>query len=218
MLKYVCVVSEPFAENTYLVYDDASSGCIVVDPGFDAAATYEALRELGREPSAILITHGHADHIVGIDPLLDEWPQLPLVIGAEEAPKLTDAELNLSAGFGFPIVTRPANVLVREGDWVEYAGLKFEVRLTPGHSSGHVVYVWHDGTPAVVIGGDVLFAGSVGRTDLPGGSFEQLRSAIHGQLFTLSDTTIVLPGHGPPTTTGEEKRSNPYVGLHARGL
>ena len=100
-----------------------------------------------------------------------------------------------------------------EGEVVEYAGFRLRVRNTPGHSSGHVVFVAEELSPIQVFGGDVLFSGSIGRTDFPDGSFEELKRSIHEKLFTLPDDTIVLPGHGPATTVGEEKRSNPFVGL-----
>src|SRR6187200_287972 len=93
--------------------------------------------------------------------------------------------------------------------------MDFEVREVPGHSSGHVVFIWNAGKPILVFGGDVLFAGSIGRTDFPDGSFEDLRDAIHKKLFTLPDDTIVYPGHGLETTIGREKRSNPFVGAPA---
>ena len=123
--------------------------------------------------------------------------------------------LNLSGAFGAYLVSPVADVLVGEGDVYSAAGLELEVREVPGHSSGHVVFIWRKGRPIVVFGGDVLFAGSVGRTDFPGGSFEQLASHIHAKLFTLPDDTQVLPGHGPVTTIGQEKRTNPYVGAPA---
>ncbi len=134
------------------------------------------------------------------------------MIGRRDAPKLTDPELNLSAGFGLELISPPADVLVDEGETYCAAGFDLEVREIPGHSIGHVVFIWRGQTPAVVFGGDVLFAGSIGRTDFPDGSFEQLAEGIHRHLFTLPDDTQVLPGHGPPTTTGREKRSNPFVG------
>ena len=95
------------------------------------------------------------------------------------------------------------------------AGLELEVLETPGHSPGHIVLIWNAQPPPLVFGGDVLFQGSIGRTDFPDGNFEDLASAIHNKLFTLPDETIVLPGHGPVTTIGEEKRTNPFVGAPA---
>ncbi len=127
-----------------------------------------------------------------------------------DEPKLTDAELNLSASFGVAVVSPPADTLLRDGDIYEAAGLQFEVRETPGHSIGHVVFIYR-GEPVHVFGGDVLFAGSVGRIDIPDGDFEALATGIRGKLYTLPDDTIVLPGHGPTTTIGREKRTNPFV-------
>jgi glyoxylase-like metal-dependent hydrolase (beta-lactamase superfamily II) len=105
--------------------------------------------------------------------------------------------------------------VVDEGDVVEAAGLVMDVLEIPGHSIGHVVYLVRETSPLVVIGGDVLFAGSIGRTDFPDGSFEQLQRGIHEKLFTLPDDTRILPGHGPLTTIGREKRTNPFVGAPA---
>ncbi len=103
---------------------------------------------------------------------------------------------------------------VREGDQLDLAGFKLDVLDTPGHSRGHIVFVWHS-QPTLVFGGDVLFEGSIGRTDFYDGDFETLRRSIHEKLFVLPDDTIVYPGHGMPTTIGVEKRSNPFVGLNA---
>jgi glyoxylase-like metal-dependent hydrolase (beta-lactamase superfamily II) len=140
------------------------------------------------------------------------WPKCPLVIGAGDAEKLTDPQKNLSARFGVPITSPPADQFVEEGDAIEFAGFTFQVREIPGHSSGHVVFICRELVPPVVFGGDVLFAGSVGRTDFPDGDFEQLAAGIREKLFVLPDETIVLSGHGPATTIGEEKRTNPFVG------
>ena len=111
------------------------------------------------------------------------------------------------------MVSPPADRTVREGDVLELAGMKLEVWETPGHSAGHVVFVAREAQPVRVFGGDVLFAGSIGRTDFPDGSWDQLRKSIHEKLFTLPDETVVYSGHGPATTIGEEKRTNPFVGL-----
>ncbi len=110
-----------------------------------------------------------------------------------------------------PVVSPPADQLVVEGDALDLAGVPLEVREIPGHSPGHVVFI-HRASPILVFGGDVLFRGSVGRTDFPGGNAEQLFEGIRGKLFTLPDDTVVYPGHGPVTTTGFEKNTNPFVG------
>ena len=209
------VVSMPFDENTYLLSLPGSSDCIVVDPGFDPQAILDTLAEHGLTPAAILLTHGHADHIAGNGTLKERWPECPIVIGHGDASKLTDPVGNLSAGYGFRLVSPPADQTVREGDRLEIAGITLAVRETPGHSVGHVVFIVEDQAPAIVIGGDVLFAGGIGRTDFPDGSFPDLKRSIHEKLFTLPDDTIVYPGHGPETTVGAEKRTNPFIGLGA---
>ncbi len=124
---------------------------------------------------------------------------------------LTDAKLNLSAAFGMPVISPPADQTLSEGDRYTAAGIELEVFEIPGHSPGHVVFIYKGMTPLQVFGGDVLFAGSIGRFDFPDGSFDILANTIRTQLYTLPDDTIVLSGHGPPTTVGEEKRTNPYV-------
>src|SRR5207302_10920312 len=121
---------------------------------------------------------------------------------------LTDADLNMSAPFGMPITSPPADRTVAEGDVLDVAGIRLEVLEIPGHSPGHVVFVYR-GTPLIVLGGDVLFRGSIGRYDLPGGSGPLLLSGIRSKLFALPADTVVYPGHGPVTTVGHEKRTNP---------
>jgi len=208
------IVSAIFEENAYLAYLEGRSDTLVVDPGLEPEKIVAALQERGLTPAAILCTHGHADHIAGNAALKERWPECPLVIGAGDADKLSDPVGNLSAGFDFHLLSPPADRTVSEGELLDYAGFKLEVRDTPGHSSGHVVFVANELRPIQVFGGDVLFAGSVGRTDFPDGSFAELKQAIHEKLFPLPDDTIILPGHGPPTTVGDEKRANPFVGLH----
>jgi glyoxylase-like metal-dependent hydrolase (beta-lactamase superfamily II) len=210
-LQIHTIVSLPFEENTYVVWRPDRSDALVIDPGLEPESIIEFLRERQLRPAAILNTHGHADHIGGNEALKAAYPDAPLVIGHAEAPLLTDADLNLSAPFGMPIVSPPADRLVREGEVLDLAGVRLEVLEVPGHSPGHVVFV-HRAAPAIVFGGDVLFRGSVGRTDFPGGSAARLFEGIRGKLFALPDDTVVYPGHGPVTTTGYEKRTNPFVG------
>jgi glyoxylase-like metal-dependent hydrolase (beta-lactamase superfamily II) len=205
------IVSMPFEENTYLVWRHERRDALVIDPGLEPELILELLRDQELTVTAILNTHGHADHIGGNHALKQAFPDAPLVIGYQERELLTDAMANLSAAFGLPVVSPPADRLVREGDRVEAAGITLEVLEVPGHSPGHVIFVFR-GTPCVVFGGDVLFRGSVGRTDFPGGSSELLFRGIREKLFTLPADTIVYPGHGPATTVGHEQRTNPFVG------
>ena len=205
------IVSPPFDENTYIAWLEGRHDCLIVDPGLLPDEIIELVEEQGLVPAAILNTHGHSDHIAGNAAMKRRWPDCPLVIGAGDAPKLTDPELNLSAPFGYKLISPVADALVREGETYSAAGLDLAVHEVPGHSIGHVVFVWKGASPTIVFGGDVLFAGSVGRTDFPDGDFEQLAAGIRKHLYSLPDDTVVLPGHGPITTVGREKKSNPFV-------
>lgn len=205
------IVSMPFDENTYIVWLKGRTDALIVDPGLEPLLILEFLEEQGLRPAAILNTHGHADHIGGNEALKEAFPEAPIVIGTNDAPLLTDADLNLSAPFGMPVTSPPADQLVREGDVLDVGGLRLEVLDIPGHSPGHVVFVYRS-RPCHVFGGDVLFRGSIGRTDLPGGSHELLLAGIRSKLFALPDETVVYPGHGPVTTVGHERRTNPFVG------
>jgi glyoxylase-like metal-dependent hydrolase (beta-lactamase superfamily II) len=185
-----------------------------VDPGFDTDAILEVVNRENLTLAAILNTHGHADHIAGNAAIKAAFPDAPLVIGRGEAHLLTDPRANLSGFFGMALKSPEANRLVDDGERLELAGFAFEVREIPGHSPGSVVFVCEQMDPPFVLGGDVLFAGSVGRTDL-GGNGPQLLAGIRSKLFNLPDHTAVYPGHGPPTTIGHEKLHNPFVGQSA---
>jgi hydroxyacylglutathione hydrolase len=209
------VVSMPFDENTYIVNLIGQNDCIIFDPGFEPEAIVDYLEQNSLAPAAIVCTHGHSDHIAGNAEMKRRWPECPLVIGAGDAAKLTNPELNLSAPFGFPMTSPPADRTLSEGEQFQAAGLEFDVFEAPGHSVGHIVLLCKQVQPWRLFGGDVLFAGSIGRTDFPDGSFDDLRDAIHRKLFTLPDDTIVYPGHGFETTIEREKRTNPFVGAPA---
>lgn len=210
-LNVETIESMPFAQNSYVAHLGNRHDCVVVDPGLQPDLILDVLKQGGLQPVAILITHGHCDHIAGIPFLKEHWPACPVVVGRGDAPMLTDPKLNLSAQYGLPYATGPADVLLDDGQTYAAAGLELETRTIPGHSAGHVVFVVRGVEPPVVFGGDVLFNGSIGRTDFPGGSFQRLADGIRTKLYTLPDDALVYPGHGPPTTVGREKRSNPFV-------
>jgi len=214
--KVEWIESAPFAQVAYLIWREGSSEALVIDPGFDTRTILERLDQYGLRLAAILNTHGHLDHIAGNRAMKEAFPEAPLLIGRNEAALLRDPEANMSGSFGQPLTSPDAERLVADGEHIELAGFAFEVREIPGHSPGSVVFSFDQYDPPFVFGGDVLFAGSVGRTD-HGGNFEQLARGIRTKLFTLPDATVIFPGHGPATTIGVEKRSNPFVG-EAAGL
>jgi glyoxylase-like metal-dependent hydrolase (beta-lactamase superfamily II) len=210
-LEIRTVVSQPFDENTYVVWLPGRTDALVIDPGLEPELILDLLRDEGLRAAAILNTHGHADHIGGNAALKEAFPEAPLVIGANETALLADPEANLSAPFGMPITSPPAEQTVREGDVVETAGIRLEVLDVPGHSPGHVVFVVRT-RPVTVFGGDVLFRGSIGRYHFPGSDGRLLLEGIRGKVFALPGDSVVYPGHGPVTTVGHEKRTNPFVG------
>ena len=220
-----CIVSVPFEENSFIVRKKSEKDCFIVDPGLEPERIIEFMEQNELNPTAFLITHGHSDHIGGNEALKRRWPRCPLVIGQGDAAKLTDPKLNLSAAFGASLVSPPADITLEDGQIFETAGFELAVLEIPGHSPGHVVYHWAGcdsqrgfdsqtgQDPQIVFVGDVIFNGSVGRTDFPDGNFQDLADGIHQKLFTLPDNTILLPGHGPSTTVEREKTTNPFVGL-----
>lgn len=210
-LRIEPIVSLPFAEVSYVVHKPGEIDCLVVDPGFDPNRLLQMIRSDGLQVTAILNTHGHVDHIAGNAALKAAFPAAPLIIGARDARMLTDPFLNLSVMGGIEITSPVADLLVHDGQTIAVLGLSLLVREIPGHSPGHVVYIWLDGTPPVTFGGDVLFAGGIGRFDLPGGDRELLVQGIRQKLYSLPGETIIYPGHGPPTSVAAEMASNPYT-------
>ena len=215
-LQLATIVSSPFEQNSYVVRLSDRTDCVVIDPGLEPEKIIHYLDKHGLTPAAILVTHGHSDHIGGNGAIKKRWPSCPLAIGIGDAPKLTDPWLNLSASFGTPLVSPGADVTLKDGDTYDAAGFEWQVRSIPGHTTGHVVFLWEGQEPPVVFVGDVIFAGSIGRTDFPDGNNRQLVLGIRSKLFTLPDETILLSGHGQPTTVGAEKQSNPFAGLGVR--
>ncbi len=204
-------LSYSFGENAYIAYIDKSKDCIVVDPGIDTDQLLGRLFEKDLTPTAILVTHGHYDHIGGIPALREKWPGCPIMTSAREAEKLVNPRLNLSADFGVPHIVSPADRLLEPGEEFEVAGIAIKVLQIPGHSCGHLAFLLRDTEPLEVFVGDTIFLGSIGRGDFPDGDSNQLIEELRSQILTLPDDTILYPGHGPKTTVGREKRSNPFL-------
>ena len=200
----------PFRENTYVVSDDTGQ-CLVIDPGCQEAEEREVLldhfNENGLTPVKIVNTHCHIDHILGVAFLHDQF-KLPFLIHPEEKPLLT-ASVTQGEFFGLEVQTPPEPTgYLNEGDQVAFGNSLFEVIHIPGHSPGGIVLLNME--QQCLFSGDVLFQGSIGRTDLPGGDFDSLVNNIRQKLLILDQGIRVYPGHGPDTTIGMEKQSNPF--------
>jgi hydroxyacylglutathione hydrolase len=196
----------PFFVNCYIVGDPESKQGFIIDPGFDAERIIEMTERHSLAIDSIIITHGHADHIVAIDELKKHF-KARVFIGEKDAIMLTDSEANLSTMSGESFTGSPADGLLREGDIVKAGRYEFKVLDTPGHSPGSISLYGH----GVVFTGDALFLGSIGRTDFPGSDHETLLEAIHTKLLVLPEDTIVYAGHGPDTTIGQERDYNPFL-------
>lgn len=202
-----CLVLGMIGVNCYVVSDGDTKQCVVIDPGGEPETVIGWIRQAGLAPVAVLNTHGHSDHIGANDAVRDAF-KVPLYMHAADVPMLSDPRLNLSMYIGTPVTSREPEHLVREGDAIEFGRSRLTVLETPGHSPGGVSYLG-DGA---VFSGDALFAGSIGRTDFPGSDTRALLESIARKLLTLPDSTLVWSGHGPVTSVGREKMSNPFVG------
>lgn len=196
----------PLQANCYILHDPEQESALIIDPGDEPEAILEALR--GARVQRILLTHAHFDHIGALERVRAETGA-PVFIHEAESRWLMDPWLNGSAAFGLgqPVICQPADGYLVHGDVLDFAGRRFTVAHTPGHSPGSVSFI----ADRLVISGDVLFRSSIGRTDLPEGSLPQLLDSIARHLLSLPDDTVVLPGHGPATTVGLERRTNPFL-------
>ncbi|HEV8509287.1 MAG TPA: MBL fold metallo-hydrolase [Gemmatimonadales bacterium] len=206
-MKIVQIPNGVFAENCYLIVDDEAGECAIVDPGEEAGLILHKVKESGTKPVAIWLTHAHLDHVLGVPRIAAETGSPVWLHPADRA--LYDAVPEQAAWFGLaaPGHLPAPDREMAHSERLHVGGLSFEIRHAPGHSPGSVCLVG----PGVVLSGDVLFAGSIGRTDLPGGDFETLIASIERELLLLSDDTIVYSGHGPETTIGRERRTNPFL-------
>ena len=208
-MNIVQIPNGVFGENCYLIVDEQAGGgaCAIVDPGEDAGLILHKVAETGATPVGIWLTHAHLDHVLGVARVSAETGA-PVWLHPADRP-LYDAVPEQAAWFGLaapPGLPAPDRDMVH-GAELAVGELRFAVRHAPGHSPGSVCLIG----PGIVFSGDVLFAGSVGRTDLPGGDFETLIGSIERELLPLPDDTILYSGHGPESTIGRERRTNPFL-------
>jgi hydroxyacylglutathione hydrolase len=205
-LEIIPIPNGGFAENCYLVFDPDHPDTVLVDPGDETDRFLAEARAHHRTITAIWLTHAHVDHITGVAPI-HQATGAPISLHRADLP-LYQRLPEQARWLGIPASTPPPpDHFLEDREILRIGGVSVEVRHAPGHTPGHVCFVG----PGVVLAGDVLFAQSIGRTDLPGGDHQALLASIHRELLTLPDETIVYPGHGPPTTVGTERRSNPFL-------
>jgi len=214
-VKVAIIPVTPFQQNCSLLVDEQTNKAALVDPGGDLERILEALRSSGAELEKILLTHGHLDHC-GATAELRRITGVP-VEGPQREDRFWIEQLPAqSQRFGFaPMEIFEPDRWLEQGDRVRFGGVTLEVRWCPGHTPGHVVFFAPEERLALV--GDVLFAGSIGRTDFPRGDHAALIRSIRENLFPLGDDVAFIPGHGPVSTFGEERASNPYVSDAAVG-
>lgn len=201
--------------NCYIVYNCETKEAVIVDPGDNGPYITNRCRELGVLPGAVLLTHGHFDHILAV-PDLKRTFHIPVYALAEEDGMLADTGLNLSGTCESEPTSFHADELLRDGQEFELLGLTWRAVATPGHTSGSVCYYIPE--EGVLLAGDTLFADSYGRTDLPTGSSAQIVESITQKLFALPEDTMVYPGHGDPTSIAHEKQYNPVAFYRRHGI
>jgi glyoxylase-like metal-dependent hydrolase (beta-lactamase superfamily II) len=201
------IVVNPLATNCHILYDLKTKDAVVFDPGGDADEIYLEIGRLNLIARLILLTHAHVDHVAGAREL-KELIKCPIGMHPAEKFLLKTAPIQAPL-FGMPIFRTPEiDFYIEDGQEIEAGSIRLKALHIPGHSPGSLCFY----CPPVLISGDVLFQGSIGRTDLPGGDYESLINGVKEKIFTLPDDTIVYPGHGPSTTVRDEKLYNPFFG------
>lgn len=212
MLTIETFTFNPYQENTYLIIDGSKNECIIVDPGMhtpqEQAYFKEYIQKKELKPTLLLNTHCHIDHVLGNNFVYENWELVPN-FHENEVPVLVSVE-NYAPQMGFRYETSPIpETFIQDNEIINFGGYVIEAILAPGHSPGHLCFYIPD--LKYIIGGDVLFRNSIGRSDLPGGDHQTLLKSITTRIYTLPDETEVFPGHGSTTTIGFEKETNPFV-------
>ena len=221
-MRIETVTVTPFQQNARIVFDEKTLRGSVIDPGGDVKLIMQRIQQLGLTIESVIATHAHIDHVGGVKRLLRVLQDVggasgPLVpFYAHSAEREMRASIQMQAAFyglspeDFENCPEPDGLL-EDGEFIEFAGESVEVLFTPGHSPAHVsLYVAGAKDAPVLFAGDAIFAGSIGRTDIPGGNHRQLMESIESKIFVLPDETVIMPGHGPNTTVGKEKRTKPF--------
>lgn len=204
------IIMGDYQTNCYCVRTNKDAAeCLIIDPGLEPEPLVQMLKENDRTPVDIVLTHGHVDHIGGVESIRRHWPKVRAAIHKDDASMLVNPAENLSLMAGCMVQTRPADVLLDSEKYYEAAGIEFQLFHTPGHSPGSICL--YAAQEHILFAGDTLFCGSVGRTDFPGGSHERLINSIQTKLLVLPEQTKVYTGHGPETTIGNEKKFNPFL-------
>lgn len=206
--------SAGFGQNAFLVRHPESRSVVAIDPGGEASTMADAAEADGLEVEAVLLTHAHVDHVEGVAEIVNRTGA-PVYLHPDGS-TLYAAAADQAALYGMQIeAPPPADEDLKAGETLELAGCRFQVRSAPGHAPGHVIFYVEEARTAFV--GDVVFQGSIGRSDLPGGSLETLMRSIREQVLTLPDDTVLYSGHGPATTVARERATNPFLVPHLRG-
>jgi len=206
MIKVIMMPVGPIQGNCYLVYDEDTKECMIIDPGAEGSRIVSEIEKNNLKPKYIVNTHGHSDHM-SANQQVKEATGAELLIHEEDAPMLTDGAKNLSVYMGKSINKPAPDRMLKEGDELIVGTARFKVLHTPGHTRGGICLAGEN----ICFTGDTLFEFSIGRTDFPGGSFSQIIDSIKTKLLTLDDEVIVFPGHGPHTTIGRERAANPFL-------